>query len=271
MNNPNMSGATRVEAAIRMPKRIGRPAIVAYLTGGFPDPARFREQLIRTSRAADVVEVGVPFRDPMADGPVLQRAAHAALDRGASLAGILDELDAVGGRLESPVVLMGYYNPFLKFGIRDLAERIANGSATAGILVPDLPLEESSVLRGICDELGLAFPQLVPPTSSEIRTRALCRASRGFVYAVTARGTTGCGGHQVDMPAICDHVERVRTIANDLPVCAGFGISATAHIERLAHHADGVIVGSALVDAIAHGIAADTYLDTLMETETADR
>ena len=252
MNTP----AERLTQAIRNAARDARPALLAFFTAGYPDRAGFASTLAAVAAAADVVEIGVPFSDPMADGVSIQRASRAALANGTSLAWILSELERLEGRVRTPLVLMSYLNPLLAFGIERLAQRTA-ACGVNGFIVPDLSLEESAPLRQVCDDAGLALVQLVSPLTPESRLRAICGASRGFVYAVTTTGTTGRDDALPD--ALPAYLARVRE-ASPLPVCAGFGIRRAEQVRRLAPHADGVIVGSALVEALERGEEPERFL-----------
>jgi tryptophan synthase alpha chain len=231
---------------------------VAYLTAGFPQRAHFREHVRALAAAADVVEVGVPFTDPMADGVTIQRASVAALAQGVTLRWILDEIGALG-ELRAPLLLMSYLNPLLAFGVTALAER-ARRAGVAGFIVPDLPLDESSELREALDTQGLALVQMVTPVTEPARLRQLCEGSQGFVYAVTMTGTTG---KNVAVPeeVLC-YLDRVRTLSA-VPVCAGFGIRSREQVARLRAHVDGVVVGSALVEVLERGEDPGAWLGAL--------
>jgi tryptophan synthase alpha chain len=254
--NADRCGAAAVERALRAPKRPGQPALVAFLTGGFPDLDRFAALLVETAAAADLVEVGIPFRDPMADGVSIQRSSHAALNRGASLRRILDRI--AGLDLAAPVLLMSYLNPLLAFGFDRLAAACV-AARVAGLVVPDLPFDEDGALRAATAARGLAQVCLVTPLTPADRLLRSCEASSGFVYAVTVAGTTGAA---IDADAAATYLDRVRTFAS-LPVCAGFGIRGADDVARLRDHADGLIVGTALVEAIERGQSPTTFLDSL--------
>lgn len=243
-----MSPRERIEGSIRAAAAHGTPALVAYLTAGFPQRARFREHVRALAAAADVVEVGVPFTDPMADGVTIQRASHAALAQGVTLGWILEELAALGG-LRTPLLLMSYLNPLLAFGLGSLAAAAA-AAGVSGFIVPDLPLDESGELRNALEPRELALVQMVTPVTDAARLAALCAGSQGFVYAVTMTGTTG---RNVAVPdEVLAYLGRVRAAAA-LPVCAGFGIRSRTQVERLRGHVDGVVVGSALVEVLERG------------------
>jgi tryptophan synthase alpha chain len=243
-----VSARERISAALRSTATQREPALVAYLTAGFPQRERFREQVRALARAADVIEIGVPFTDPMADGVTIQRASLAALAQGVSLGWILGELEALRG-LGTPLLLMSYLNPLLAFGIGPLAARAAR-AGVAGFIVPDLPLDESTELRGALDAQGMALVQMVTPVTEPARLAQLCAGSQGFVYAVTMTGTTG---HSVAVPEeVLGYLDRVRA-GSTLPVCAGFGIRSREQVARLRGHVDGVVVGSALVEVLERG------------------
>jgi tryptophan synthase alpha chain len=248
----------RITAAIRSTTQGGGTALVPYITAGYPHKDRFIPTLKAIAGAADVVEVGVPFSDPMADGVTIQRASHAAIAAGVSLRWILAELTAAAP-FAAPIVLMSYLNPLLNFGF----ERLAAAAVPAGVcgfIVPDLPIEESADLAAALDRQGLALIQLVTPATPADRLKTLCAASRGFVYAVTVTGITG-GARE--LPAeVTDYLDRVRALTT-LPVCAGFGVRRTEQVRMLAPHADGVVVGSALVEQLEAGGDPVTFLRSL--------
>lgn len=245
--------------ALRTATMRGGPALIGFLTAGFPDRASFARQLAAIASVADVVEIGVPFSDPMADGMTIQRSSRVALEQGVTLAWILETLAALPARLSAPMLLMSYLNPLLAYGICRLPAA-ARAAGVSGLIVPDLPWEESEELRGVLTHEGLALVQMVTPLTPAPRLAMLARASQGFVYAVTATGTTG---RKVAIPDdVLAYLDRVRAAAS-IPVCAGFGIRNREQVRRLAGHADGVIVGSALVDLIDRGEDAAAFLDGL--------
>ncbi len=248
-----------ITKAIRAAAAGGRPALIAYLSAGFPRREGFLEQLHAVAAAVDVIEIGVPFSDPMADGATIQRSSRVALQQGVSLKWILAQLSAQAHKPPVPLLLMSYLNPLLAYGL----ERLAQDAARAGIsgfIVPDLPYEECGDLRGVLDAQGLALVQLVTPVTPPQRLKMLCDNSSGFVYAVTATGTTG---KNVAIPQeALDYLARVRSVSS-VPVCAGFGIRHRDQVERLAPHVEGVIVGSALVEAIERGDDPADFLSAL--------
>lgn len=257
-----MVASDPIGAAIRGAKANGRPALVAYVTAGFPKRETFGELLSAVCAVADVVEVGVPFTDPMADGTTIQRSSRAALEQGVTLKWIVDalrEFNDARGSEGAPLLLMSYLNPLLAFGLDRLPQEAAR-AGIKGFIVPDLPLEECSDLRSALEAQGIALVQFVTPVTPIERVKMLSEASRGFLYAVTMTGTTG---KNVAVPAdVLQYFERVKEIA-PLPVCAGFGIRSREQVQRLAAHVDGVIVGSALVEAIERGDDIGAFLQSL--------
>jgi tryptophan synthase alpha chain len=250
-----VSPRERITAAIRSGATGGKPALVAYITAGFPSRETFREHVRSLAGASHVLEIGVPFTDPMADGVTIQRASLAALAAGVSLQWILDELTALGD-VGAPLILMSYLNPLLAFGLERLA-RTAVHAGVSGFIVPDLPLDESHELRAALDGQQLALVQMVTPVTEPARLQQLCAASEGFIYAVTMTGTTG---KNVAVPEnALAYLGRARAAAV-LPVCAGFGIRSREQVMRLAGHVDGVVIGSALVEMLERGEDAAAWL-----------
>jgi tryptophan synthase alpha chain len=241
-----MAAGSAISEAIRNAKASGRPALVGYVTAGFPQRETFLQLLAAVADASDVVEIGVPFTDPMADGATIQRSSRVALAQGVSLKWILAELSGPRPKLRAPLLLMSYLNPLLAYGL----DRLPDDAARAGIsgfIVPDLPFEECADVRASLAERGLALVQLVTPVTPTERIQMLSAASSGFVYAVTMTGTTG---QNVALPAeVLEYFARVKRIS-PLPVCAGFGIRSREQVERLAPHVDGVVVASALVEVL---------------------
>jgi tryptophan synthase alpha chain len=230
--------------AIALARAAGRPALAAYVTAGFPSPAAFPGLVERVASAADIVEVGIPFSDPMADGVTIQRSSRRALEQGTTLAGTLEVLRDL--RLRAPAVVMSYLNPLLAYGLDRLPAALES-ARVAGVIVPDLPLEEGAELGVALGRHGIDLIQLVAPATADARLARLCAASRGFVYAVAVNGITG-GAADAGGP-LTAHLDRVRGAA-PVPVLAGFGIRDAAQVRRIAPHADGVIVGSALIERL---------------------
>jgi len=235
-----------ISAAIRAAAAQGRPALVGFLTAGFPDRAGFRRDLAAIAGEADVVEIGIPFTDPMADGMTIQRASYAALQGGFTLPWLLQELSAMQPRPQAPLLMMSYLNPLLAFGLDKLPEAAVK-AGVSGFIIPDLPYEESADVRTAFDRAGVALVQMVTPVTPASRIKMLCAASQGFVYAVTMTGTTG---KAVAVPEdVLQYLDAVRAVS-PIPVCAGFGIRSAEQVKLMTGHVDGVVVGSALVEVL---------------------
>jgi tryptophan synthase alpha chain len=255
-----MKPSERISAAISG-ARDGM-AIVAFLTAGFPKREKFVEHLTAVGNEADVVEIGVPFTDPMADGMTIQRSSREALSQGVSLKWLLETLTGLRQRGRSPrapLILMSYLNPLLAFGLEELA-RAAAEAGVCGFIVPDLPYDESADFRAALADHGIALIQMVTPVTGPERLAKLCGATQGFVYAVTMTGTTGrTAAVPVDVTRYLDAV----CAAAKVPVCAGFGIRGREQVEQLKGHVAGVIVGSALVEVLESGQDAAAFLRAL--------
>lgn len=253
-------GARLIEQAIRSAVDAGRPAVAPFLTAGYPDRATFPDVLERVAAEGDVLEIGVPFSDPMADGVTIQRSSRVALEAGVDLEWILETLSR--SRRVTPYILMSYLNPLLAFGVERLVAA-APSAGVAGLIVPDLPFEENGSLLRTCDDAGLALIQLVTPLTPAARLERICRVSRGFVYAVTVAGTTGGTAGATDR--LGDYLARVRAIAS-IPVLAGFGIRSADQLRVIGVRADGAVIGSALIEIIERGEDPVAFLRELRGT-----
>lgn len=254
-----MMAHEQITAAIAAATKAGRPALVAFITAGYPEPGEFLETLKAVATVGDVVELGIPFSDPMADGMTIQRSSFTALQKGVSLKWIFDQLDTGDGEFDAPLVMMSYLNPLLAFGYEELADR-ALAAGVCGFIVPDLPFEESDDIRAVLESRGLGLIQLVTPATPEARLKTLCAASLGFVYAVTITGVTGGGtGLPTDLARYLDKV----TTISKLPVCAGFGIRTPQEVAAVGRHAAGAIVGSALVEVLERNEDPKAFLRSL--------
>jgi len=248
-----------ITAAIRSSVARGRPALIGYLTAGFPTRRAFLENLAAVAGSCDVVEIGVPFSDPMADGTTIQRASFAALAEGVNLPWIIEQIKSLQPRPATPLLLMSYLNPLLAYGWQSLP-RAAAAARISGFIVPDLPYEESADVQRALEQEGLALVQMVTPVTPPERLGLLCRAAKGFVYAVTMTGTTG---KTMDVPDdVLRYMDRVKR-CSPVPVCAGFGIRSHEQVARLAPHVDGVVVGSALVETLERGADVQAFLESL--------
>jgi len=241
---------SRIERTFAACRAEGRAALVTYVMGCDPDLDGSRAMALACAAGgADVLEIGMPFSDPIADGPTLQRAAERALAAGGSVARVLRLAADVRRRSDVPIVLMGYVNPVLAYG----AERFLADAARAGVdglILPDLPPEEAVELGARAREAGIALVFLLAPTSTEARRRAACRAASGFLYFVSVTGVTGA---RRQLPAdLGEQLAAVRALS-PVPVVVGFGVSTPEQARALGKLADGVVVGSAIVERIARG------------------
>ncbi|MEJ2127935.1 MAG: tryptophan synthase subunit alpha [Woeseiaceae bacterium] len=253
-----MPAHERLTAAIVAANNDNRPALVPFITCGYPEPGEFINTLKVITEVGDVVELGIPFSDPMADGMTIQRSSYVALQEGVTLEWIFSELE-MAGVLGTPLVMMSYLNPLLAYGYERLAER-ARATGVCAFIVPDLPYEECDELRSALEKEGLGLIQLVTPATPKERLQTLCDASRGFVYAVTITGITGGDAGLPD--DLADYLDQVRAVSK-VPVCAGFGIRSADDVANVGAHASGAIVGSALVEMLEEGRNPKTFLQTL--------
>jgi len=223
-------------------------ALIPYLTAGFPTSDVSLETLRRVVAAgADFVEVGVPFSDPLADGPTIQRTTQAALEQGMTVARVLELVGKAA--LEVPVVIMTYLNPVMAYGVERFA-RDARAAGAAGVILTDLPAGADPAVEQVVRSSALDLIRLVAPTTDDRRLRTALETSTGFVYLISRLGVTGA---RDTVPSDLEqHVRRIRAVT-PLPVAVGFGISTPAQAQAAARHADGVVVGSALMDALATG------------------
>ena len=255
-----MNAHERLSAAISAAKDKGRPALVPFITAGYPEPKDFIATLKDVASVGDVVELGIPFSDPMADGMTIQRSSFVALQKGVSLKWIFEQLDSAQGEIDAPLVMMSYLNPLLAFGYEALADR-ALAAGVCRFIVPDLPFEESADIRAALKAKALGLIQLVTPSTPDDRLKMICEVSRGFVYAVTITGITGGAA---GLPAdLTDYLDKVASFS-DIPVCAGFGIRAPEDVAAVGEHAAGAIVGSALVEVLERNEDPKPFLESLL-------
>ena len=245
----------RIEARFAALKAEGRAAFVSYVMAGDPDRDTSLAILKGLPAAgADLIEVGFPFSDPMAEGPPIQRAAQRALAKGMTLAGVLSLISEFRkGDQETPIILMGYANPLVTRGFATFAADAA-AAGVDGLIVVDLPPEESDPLSDALDAHGLSLIRLATPTSDDERLKVIVKRTSGFVYYVSVAGVTGV--KEADAGAVAPAVERVRK-ASGLPVAVGFGIKTPERAAAVARVADAAVVGSVLVDAVADALAAN--------------
>jgi tryptophan synthase alpha chain len=238
-----MTGLDRIVSELR---EAGQPALVPFVTAGWPDVATFRRLVAEVAGAGcRIIEIGVPFSDPVADGPAIQAASAEALAGGMTLAGAIGLADEARREHGLAPVLMGYINPILTFGPEAFADTCA-GAGVAGVIVPDLPLEEAGGLRTLLLERDISLVELVAPTSGPQRLAAYAAQASGFLYLVSTTGVTGAGLGQ----GVAAYVERVREHCH-LPLYVGFGVDGPVAAAAVAGVADGVVIGSALQRLVA--------------------
>jgi len=251
---------SRIEARFAAARDARRKLLIPFMTAGDPNPAWTVPLMHALAEGgADLLELGVPFSDPTADGPVIQAASERAIRRGVGLAAVLDMVAEFRERdRDTPVVLMGYMNPIERYGVEQLAPAAA-AAGVDGFLLVDAPPEESRDLQERFQGLGIDTIRLVAPTTTRERLERICGAATGFIYYVSFKGITGAD--RLDIAALAEPIAAVRR-ATDLPVVAGFGISDPESARASAEHADGVVIGSALVRLLA---------DAQNEKEARDR
>lgn len=246
----------RLREVFRRATDSGRAAFVGYLPAGFPTLDESVEHMLTLAQHADLIEVGIPFTDPMMDGPTIQAAADTALAAGFKVRQTLDVVRAIAEAGGSCVV-MSYYNPILQYGPERFAEELA-AAGGLGSIIPDLLPEEAGVWTAACERYGLSPVYLVAPSTTPERMALTCSAARGFVYAASHMGITGA--QQQVSSAAEELVGRVRE-ATDLPVAVGLGVRDGSQAAAIAQYADGVIVGSALIEAVNEGRLAEVAAD----------
>ncbi len=261
----------RIEYAFRQAKTEGRAAFVPYLTAGFPDETAFLEHARGLLEVADVLEVGLPYSDPLGDGPTIQRSSEHVLKNGMTTKKTFELIAELRRESDKAIVLMTYYNPIYCYRSGEAGFlRNLKAAGADGVILPDLPPEEADTLIPAARELGLDTVFLVAPTSTTARLERVTQACRGFVYAVSVTGVTGA---RTALPQdVPDLVRRVRAVS-ELPVAVGFGVANAETAQPVAAVADGVVVGSALISTIAEGrdvqkLAAE-IVSACRKTETA--
>ena len=239
----------RIDLKIRSTKSDYRPALVPYLTVGYPNIERSADIAIKVLESgADMLELGVPFSDPIADGPTIQKTSFKALENGVNLSICMDVLTKIREIDDSsPIIFMGYFNPFLQYGLEAFLSE-ASKRGLDGLIIPDLPMEESEAISKQCTENGIHHIPLLAPTSTEERIKLSCEHAGGFVYCVSLTGVTGArDGLSIGVEGL---VSKIRSYTN-LPVLVGFGVSQKRDVEKISEFADGAVVGSAFLDHIS--------------------
>lgn len=234
-------------SAITSVFRSGYKALIAYITAGYPNPeATVKIATALAEGGCDIIELGIPFSDPLADGATIQKASHQALQQGVTPDACLEMAAEIRKKIETPLVFMTYYNPVLNYGLNAFCKQCVKAGIN-GLIVPDLPPEEGLELETITRKDDLDLIYLLAPTSTENRINIVASSSRGFIYLVSLTGVTGA--RDTLAPELAGFVGRVREITS-LPLCVGFGISKVEHARQAAALADGVIIGSRLIELI---------------------
>jgi tryptophan synthase alpha chain len=242
---------TRIERKFRALRKADKKAFIAFITAGYPDLSTTEKLILEFDRiGVDIIELGVPFSDPMADGPVIQEASRLALQKKVNLKSIIDLVKRVRQYTEIPICLMTYYNPIFCFGEKQFA-RLAQSSGVDGIIVPDLPPEEAKDLHKLATKHNLDLIYFIAPTTSKERIKHIVSISKGFIYYVSLTGVTGI--RQALPAGLKNHLQEIKQMTSK-PLCVGFGISTPAQVQEVYRIADGVIVGSAIVKKIKENI-----------------
>ena len=229
-------------------KQEKRPGLVTFTTAGDPDLPRSADILVALDRAgADVLEIGVPFSDPLADGPVIQRATERAIKSGATLRGVLALLREVRSKIKAPIVIFSYANPLMRMGI-DVFAKEAAAAGVDGVLALDLPIEEADTFRQTLAAVGIDTIFLLSPTTTDARIKRAAELGRGFLYGISRLGVTGA--RDTVSAGAEEMVRRIRR-QTDMPIALGFGISRPEHVAEVGRYADAAVVGSALVSLVA--------------------
>lgn len=261
MSGQSVVGSGRLARTFADLRAARKQGLVTYVTAGDPDLARTAGILRSLDKGgADVLEVGVPFSDPLADGPVIQRATERALASGATLKGVLEMVRSVRAGVRAPIVIFSYANPILRLGAEAFADQ-ARDAGVDGVLVLDLPIEEADDFRGMLAARGIDTILLLSPTTTDQRIKKAAALGSGFLYAISRLGVTGARDAIADGAE--DMVRRIRAFS-DLPVALGFGISKPEHVREVGRWADAAVVGSALVNVIAEAGRGDD-LNTRVE------
>jgi len=241
----------RIDKKFRRLKKEGKQAFIAFITAGYPDLATTARLVLELERkGVDIIELGVPFSDPMADGPVIQASSEYSLEKGTNLVKILDLVKRLRKNTTLPICLMTYYNPVFCFGDRRFVDR-AITSGVDGVIIPDLPPEEAAEFIRYANSKGLADICFIAPTSSDSRIKKISRIDRGFIYYVSLTGVTG--GRKALASDLKKNLAKIKKVTAK-PVCVGFGISSPAQVRWVQSISDGVIIGSAIVKKIGENI-----------------
>lgn len=263
-------GKQKLDKAFSHVKNNGNKAFVPYIMAGDGGVDALQEQIIFLQKSgATAVELGIPFSDPVADGPVIQEAGQRALANGTTLSGILESLEEWKESRTIPIVLMTYFNLIFAYGVEKFAKRCAEVGVD-GLIIPDLPMEEEDIITSALMEQQIALIRLVSPTSPKSRIEQIAKRTEGFLYAVTVKGTTGARTQYEDsLPKYLQELQSFSTA----PVLAGFGVSSPEQVKELGASCDGVIVGSKIVELLAagkRGQIEELIAASMLEKETVN-
>lgn len=225
-----------------------KPAFIPFIVAGYPDFEATKDLLkLFESKNAAAVELGIPFSDPLADGPVIQNASRFALDNGVTLQKVLSLINDITKDVKTPIIIFSYFNPILRFGVEKFIKTAAE-AGVSGVIIPDLPIEESTEFSSLCRDNGIDFIMLIAPTSSDERIEKISKSASGFIYLVSSTGVTGV--RDTFSTLLADILDKIRSVVKT-PVAVGFGVSKSDHIQELkALNVDGAIVGSAIIRVI---------------------
>lgn len=253
-------GVQRLHAAFARAEAEGRAAFIPFMTGGYPDAARFGEVAGDLLARADIMEVGIPYSDPLGDGPTIQRASEQALADGTSTRRTLELVRELRQKDDTPIVIMTYINPIYAVGPAEFM-RLAREAGVDGLILPDLPPDQDLEIADLAAQHGLAVTFLIAPTSTPERVKLVAEACTGFLYAVSVTGVTGAreGAALGEVPRMLDLARQYAQV----PVVVGFGVKDAATAQQVAQVADGVVVGSAFINAVAAGRDVGALADEL--------
>lgn len=243
----------RIDRVFQKLKKQGRKALIPFVTAGYPDLGTTEKLVLAMEAAgADMIELGIPFSDPVADGPVIQMSSFEALKKGVNLKKILASVRRLRGKTQIPLVAMTYFNPVLQYGLSRFVCQACEAGLD-GLIIPDLPPEEEKDFSAEAGQKGLALIQFIAPTTPPKRAQMLIRKARGFVYFVSLSGVTGT--RQALPSDLKARLLETKKMAGSVPVCVGFGVSSAQHVRTLGPYCDGLIVGSAVIKKIRDGLA----------------
>ena len=241
----------RIDKKFRELRRQRKAALIIYITAGYPSLPKTKELISEIEKSgADIIELGIPFSDPLADGPTIQLASQRALKNNISLKGVISMVKGIRKKTQLPLVFMTYYNPVFRFGVERFIKEASNAGVD-GVIIPDLPPDEAALLIKCSKKSDFANIFLLTPTSAQKRIRIISRASSGFIYYVSLTGVTGA---RVKLPSeIKNKINAIRRFTNK-PVCVGFGVSNASQAKALSETADGIIVGSAVINIMHNNL-----------------